>query len=196
MGTDLLTTQISLICNSTFCDAPYTSFSGTVTVALISIIDSLGILLAKSIIPLLIFSVTKATDCTVANCSLTTMKHILPVALLVWSLPRTSTSWPLREASKSLTAVNLRAYLSSGSDWDLLSSYSPKRCAEMSLGSFLYSSWVDWVFACLAANLSCFFFSLSCLVFCFFWLASVAAESVVPWEAWSTCSCCFFCSSV
>jgi len=146
-------------------------------------IDSFGILLAKSTIPLLILSLTNRTDWTVANCSLRTMKHILPVALDVCNLPLTNTSCPFKLASKSFTAVNVRLYLSSGFDCDLLSSRSPKRWADGSLGSFLYST--SAVFYYLAANLSCFFFSLSCLVFCFFCsFTSTGVPSVVAVCSW------------
>lgn len=193
MGTDLLTTQISLICNSTLCcEQVLMGIYGMLTVALTSIIDSLGILDANLTIPFEICSDAARTAYTVANCSLTTTKHILPVARDACNLPLTNTYWPLCYSLRSFTLVKTLAYLCSGSDWDLFNSRSPNKWADGSLGSFLYSS--SAVFFYLAASLSYFFFSFSCLVFCFFWSLVTSVPSAAGyWTAFcSSTGCCYW----
>jgi hypothetical protein len=67
--------------NSTFCEHVSTGKVGTETIALISIMDSLEILLAYDTIPLEMASFVDNMAWTVENCYLTTMKQRFPLPL-------------------------------------------------------------------------------------------------------------------
>ena len=92
------------------------------------------------------------------------MKHVFPVALDLWILPRTLTTFPASLSFSSSIFVYLIFPLSSGLLWDLLSSWSPNLSAHGSLGSLTYTSsfapssffFLPSPFYYLANSLACF----------------------------------------
>jgi len=157
---------------SVFCVQPATASFGLVTTPVMSIMDSFGTLEQYLTMPLLMSSAAVRIHWMVAYYYLILIKSKLPPAALdPWSLPRTVMVLPSSDSLTSWTCVNSLVNLSSGSPWDLLSSFSPNKCALGSFGSFSIVYACTSTFFYLWASLSCFLASLS-----FFFGASAASS--------------------
>lgn len=162
MGVDLLRPQNSRAASSTFWEQPAMAYSVLVTDALTSMILSLGNLLEYSTMPALIVSLLATTTCTDDMACLMTRKHrFLPCFLELCTRPRMITVFPTWSSPRSYTSTYFFVKRISGSHWDLLSSRSPKRWADISLGSLTKSSSFLVAAACLKAIRSAFLRSFS-----------------------------------